>query len=1379
MTDYDAGRAFISIVPSFDGVIERVNAQAARWGVTAGTSFSRGFNQTVRRETNLPIGPSQQQAARQGEQTGRTFADSFRARVDAALRSLPDIRIDADSSPAEVRIARLRTNLEQLRDQRIGVDIDTATALATVENLRRQIEELGRESPDVAVRIDTARATAELARIQAEIDALRSEDPEVDVHVDDHGSVANTEREVSKLAASLVALSPLAAPLGAALVAGLAGAAAVIGAIAAGVGVITLGLSGVGKTVELLDKRQQAATGQSGTGADQTAQAERALADARYNADQQAISSAEQVKRARQSLADTERRIARQAVADAARVADAQKSVLDAQQALHLAREQAKRDIEDAANAAIDANLSQQQAQIDLADAQEKLRQVNADWTASADDRRQAELDVAKAQQSLVEAGEKATRATQDNTKAQKDGVAGAPGFVSALQQQNDALQALHDARVKERQDAADGAREIARAEAAVTDALRQQQNQARSSAEAILNAQDAVAQAGTAGADSISSIDEQLAKTNPAVLAFAKFWHNQMSPIFDRLKAKAAEGLLPGLERGLKAMRPLFGPLGDFIGKLARTVGNLFAEMGKAFTSPFWTRFFAFLDRNMPRWLREFGHVIGNLATGLAGLFRAFGPIINMIGRGVVGLTARFAEWGKHLGRNSGFQSFLAYVRENGPRVVELFGHLFVIVGKLVQGLAPLGALLVKILNPLTSFLSKLSPTALLAITGAIAGLVIAFKAVAVEEWSVAAAADAIPWVALAVAAVAVAAIIVKHWSAISGFFVRLWRDVTGAFSAAWNWVKSTWSKLWNGAKQIVLAPVDAAKAALDATWSKLKAAFSGAWTWVRDTWSGLWDRAKAIVTAPIDAARDFLGDVWSKIKAVFSGAWSWLHDTFASLWNRATEIITAPIAAVETVFDRIWSGIKTAARDFVDVLKTIWGRLENIFKAPVRFVVNTVINTLIGAWDAIVGAVGLGSLKIDKIELPKGFAGGGIYPGYTPGRDIGYIGVSGGEAIMRPEWTRAVGPDYVHAANAAARTGGEPGVRQFLGGFASGGIAHALNPMTYINYIKDKIAGPIGALFENFGSSSWTRLVEHVPLSIASKMFGLIRDAVERLAAGALGKPLDITKYLPQIVDWARAFAYPPPGFDRDLVYGEITEMLQRLKSSQGLVPQNPIYVPAGTVNGVRVPAAEWGYIGPDERWHHAAAPSEQRDPASVMTRTYSRLGAFGWANPTQWNALHDLWMGESGWWWNALNEASGAYGIPQSLPANKMATAGADWLTNPDTQVRWGLGYIKGRYGSPAEAYSEWLGRNPHWYDEGGLLEPGLTLAYNGTGEAEVVAPRQTFEQIFKQPQMLRAVGELGITKDSLENLGAFVDARIRDSRFFDGAMDRVGG
>jgi hypothetical protein len=84
-------------------------------------------------------------------------------------------------------------------------------------------------------------------------------------------------------------------------------------------------------------------------------------------------------------------------------------------------------------------------------------------------------------------------------------------------------------------------------------------------------------------------------------------------------------------------------------------------------------------------------------------------------------------------------------------------------------------------------------------------------------------------------------------------------------------------------------------------------------------------------------------------------------------------------------------------------------------------------------------------------------------------------------------------------------------------------------------------------------------------------------------------------------------------------------------------------------------------------------------------------------GWGD--QFSCLDSLWSGESNWDHRATNPSSGAYGIPQSLPAAKMASAGSDWRTNPVTQIRWGLDYIESTYGSPCAAESFKQGNG--WY------------------------------------------------------------------------------
>lgn len=107
-----------------------------------------------------------------------------------------------------------------------------------------------------------------------------------------------------------------------------------------------------------------------------------------------------------------------------------------------------------------------------------------------------------------------------------------------------------------------------------------------------------------------------------------------------------------------------------------------------------------------------------------------------------------------------------------------------------------------------------------------------------------------------------------------------------------------------------------------------------------------------------------------------------------------------------------------------------------------------------------------------------------------------------------------------------------------------------------------------------------------------------------------------------------------------------------------------------------------------------------SSVASPAEAKAYASSVLGNYGWGGD-QYGCLVTLWNGESGWRVNAYNTSSGAYGIPQSLPANKMASVAGDWPTNAATQITWGLDYISGRYGSPCSALAFWNGNSPHWY------------------------------------------------------------------------------
>ena len=106
-------------------------------------------------------------------------------------------------------------------------------------------------------------------------------------------------------------------------------------------------------------------------------------------------------------------------------------------------------------------------------------------------------------------------------------------------------------------------------------------------------------------------------------------------------------------------------------------------------------------------------------------------------------------------------------------------------------------------------------------------------------------------------------------------------------------------------------------------------------------------------------------------------------------------------------------------------------------------------------------------------------------------------------------------------------------------------------------------------------------------------------------------------------------------------------------------------------------------------------SGAPNEQ------LANSMAASG-YGWTG-RQATCLDDLWTEESAGTWSptVTNLTSGAYGIPQALPADKMASAGTDWQTSAATQIRWGLGYIAGRYGTPCGAWSFERSHVPNWY------------------------------------------------------------------------------
>lgn len=173
---------------------------------------------------------------------------------------------------------------------------------------------------------------------------------------------------------------------------------------------------------------------------------------------------------------------------------------------------------------------------------------------------------------------------------------------------------------------------------------------------------------------------------------------------------------------------------------------------------------------------------------------------------------------------------------------------------------------------------------------------------------------------------------------------------------------------------------------------------------------------------------------------------------------------------------------------------------------------------------------------------------------------------------------------------------------------------------------------------------------------------------------------------------------------------LYGAVLALPVMLGAGSATAADSPVPAPAAATSPVAtgtLDAAEASLPGVSvKRKRHRKPPlvSRSESPFRYGTVRYSKWYArqymakkYGW-NVGQFKALEELWYHESRWL-HRVGNSSGAYGIPQALPGSKMRSAGSDWQTNPETQIRWGLGYIKGRYGSPSRALGHWGSYN--WY------------------------------------------------------------------------------
>ena len=641
-----------------------------------------------------------------------------------------------------------------------------------------------------------------------------------------------------------------------------------------------------------------------------------------------------------------------------------------------------------------------------------------------------------------------------------------------------------------------------------------------------------------------------------------------------------------------------------------------------------------------------------------------------------------------------------------------------------------------------------------------------------------------------------------------------KTFRDiVTGAFKAvskavtvAVSWTVGFVRDHWRLLVAILLGPFGIVVALVTKYWRQIYGAISAAISWVLGFVKSHWRLLLVLMLGPLGLAIGLITKYWSQIKGAFRAGTSWVTDKWHSFWNGTLSFARRIGSSVSNAVSSFLDRVKASFRSGVSEVRSIWSGLKGAVEAPVRFVVDKVINHgILWAWDSVAKMLHLPkALQLPYLPLP--FADGALVKYYADG---------GAE-----KHTAQIAPAGAMRVWAEPETGGEayipmaPGKRgrstAILGQvadafgyklmpFADGGVLgwikktagkslgavenlgkEALSAVSDpAKWILRELTKPVKALLGRVGGSSFAKASEAVGEKALSAMGGALKTLLGQFAGGGgssamvnLAKtqlgyregPGNRNKYTQEIgrgageewcadfIDWlalrtknrsavpwtasapgmANAFgskyragtAGAMPG---DIVFfGPSKAGIYHVGLASGPGGAGSIPTIAGnSSNMVRAYTGTGiaGYAHPNYPHPGTAGsvPGSLVHASAASAKAWARqnLGTYGWGQG-QFGPLERLWTRESNWRWNALNRSSGAYGIPQSLPGSKMASAGRDWRDNAGTQVKWGLGYIKGRYNSPAGAWAH--SQATGWYDSGDYLPPGYSLSYNGTGKNE---------------------------------------------------------
>lgn len=560
-------------------------------------------------------------------------------------------------------------------------------------------------------------------------------------------------------------------------------------------------------------------------------------------------------------------------------------------------------------------------------------------------------------------------------------------------------------------------------------------------------------------------------------------------------------------------------------------------------------------------------------------------------------------------------------------------------------------------------------------------------------------------------------AGVFAAAWNGFMAVVQVVWSAIQTAISVAWGVIQAVWGLIVAYLGGPLAAGFNIFQGVAQAVWSAIQTAINVAWGVIQTIWGAIVAYLGGPLSTAFNVARDLISSVWQGIQSVLSTVWNFIRDN-----------IFEPLRTF--VMDTIPNAFRTA----VDGIRGAWDAIREAVASPIRFMVNLVYNEgIVPAWNFVAGLVDLPPLA--KVNL--GFAKGGVMPGsvlpgYSPGVD-NYtfwdpmsktrLDLSGGEAIMRPEVTRAFGKNWVDQLNYVARTGGVGGLKQFMrtGGethrdfaYAAGGVV-AGQAFAQSQAGKPYVWGGVGP--GGYDCSGFISAVTNVVLGLAAHS--------RRFATGSFGPNAGAGGFVPGTGSQFVIGVSPNTGSGIGHMSGNLGGMGIESRGGDGVVVGGGARSP---VDGM----FPWQFYLPQVGGQFV----DNGGAASLLSQ------------------LMDLWkkveefLGRIGEFTNTL------WGQGAMEAVKKVASSTLDFLTS---KLTFGL------------------------FDQGGVIQPGLNLVNNKTGKPELAGrvdqwaklidsarvnnPTQV-ERTFDSMTLERLASTMSEVKELLERRGAGAQVVVED-------------